>query len=106
MKTHLMILLVFCVVLCPLMALDNSNPSSEASVLARGGSGRAGVGGGRVGVNRGIDRTPGIGRPSTVAGAAVTGRAMVNRGAAYGSAYYYPSSPYYACDPNTMYCPY
>lgn len=114
MKKNLMILLAFCVVFSPLMALNASNLSSDASDLARGGGrggrgaggGRAGVGGGRVGVNRGIDRTPGIGRPSTVAGAAVTGRAIVNRGAAYGGVNYYPSSPYYVCDPNTTNCPY
>lgn len=112
MKKNLMILLASCVVFSPLMALNISNLSSDTSVLARGGGrgggggGRVGVGGGRVGVNRGIDRTPGIGRPSTVAGAAVTGRAIVNRSAAYGGAYYYPSYPYYACDPYTANCPY
>lgn len=117
MKKNFMILLASCVVLSSLMALntynlssDGSVLSSEASLLARGGrgggGGRGGVGGGRVGVNRGIDRTPGIGRPSTVAGAAVTGRAISNRSAAYGGAYYYPSNPYYYCDPHSSYCPY
>lgn len=115
MKKNLMILLASCVVFSPLMALNANNLSSDPSVFSsdasllarggRGGGGRVGVGGGRVGVNRGIDRTPGIGRPSTVAGAAVTGRAIVNRNAAYG-AYYYPSSPYYTCDPRSSYCPY
>lgn len=95
MKKNLMILLASCVVFSPLMAINTTNLPSDASLIARGGRGRVGVGGGRVGVNRGIDRTPGIGRPSTIAGAAVTGRAMYNRSAAYGGAYYYPSDPYY-----------
>lgn len=111
MKKNLMILLASCIVFSPLMALNASDLSSDASVLARGGGrggggGRAGAGGGRVGVNRGIDRTPGVGRPSTVAGAAVKGRAITNRSAAYGGAYYYPSSPYYVCNPYTENCPY
>lgn len=112
MKKNLIILLASCVIFSPLMALNASNLSSDANILARGGGrgggggGRAGVGGGRVGVNRGIDRTPGIGRPSTVAGAAVTGRAISNRNAAYGNVNYYSSYPYYTCDPYTTNCPY
>lgn len=111
MKKNWMILLGSLVVFGTLMALNTSNPSSDESIIARGvgggGGSRVGVGGGRVGVNRGIDRTPGVGRPSTIAGAAVTGRAISNRsGAAYGGTNYYPSTPYYACDPNSSYCPY
>jgi hypothetical protein len=118
MKKNFMILLASCVVFSPLMAIDtNNSPSDESvhptdeSLIARGGrggggGGRVGAGGGRVGVNRGIDRTPGIGRPSTVAGAAMTGRAIANRNDAYSSTYYYPSTPYYTCDPRSAYCPY
>jgi hypothetical protein len=101
MKKHWMILLATTVIFSPFIDVE-----------ARGGA-RVGAGGGRVGVNRGIDRTPGFGRPSTVAGAAATAgyRAGAYRGAAYGAAasggsYYYPSQPYYYCDPNTQQCTY